>query len=74
MRQVLAMLALGAVVGLAPVAALADDNSQGNLPTTLSSSNVDVTSTDNGNGAQQLDPSDGVPAYLQAPVYLQNNQ
>jgi len=74
MRQILAMLALGAVVGLAPVAAMADDNSQGNLPTTVSSSNVDVTGTDTGSGAQQLDPSDGVPAYLQAPAYLENNQ
>lgn len=74
MRQVLAMLALGAVMALAPVAAIADDNSQGNLQTTTSSSNIDMTGSDNGNGAQQLDPSDGVPAYLQAPAYLENNQ
>lgn len=74
MRQLLAMLALGTVVALAPVAAMAGDNSQGNLPTTTSSSNIDVTGSDNGNGAQQLDPSDGVPAHLQAPVYLENNQ
>lgn len=74
MRQVLAMLALGAVMALAPVAAIADDNSLGNLQTTTSSSNIDMTGSDNGNGAQQLDPSDGVPAYLQAPAYLENNQ
>jgi hypothetical protein len=72
MRQVLAMLALGAVMTLAPVAAMADDNSQGNLPTTMSISNGDVTGSTN--DAQQLDPADGVPAYLQAPVYLENNQ
>ena len=68
MRKILALATLGAMLALAPAAAMADDHTPQGYPNTDPSTNVTVTSTDNsGNagGARQIGTQDIAPWYLQ---------
>lgn len=65
MQRVLAMLTLGAVLALAPAAAMADDNTQGTPQPVTSTPDVSVTTNSSVDGAPQLDTTNTVPVYLQ---------
>ncbi|HLJ61490.1 MAG TPA: hypothetical protein VKZ50_17340 [bacterium] len=63
MQRVLAMLSLGALLALAPAAAMADDNTQGSShPVT---STPDVTMNTSADETPQLNTTNNIPVYLQ---------
>ena len=67
MRRILALAALGAVLALAPAAAMADDHMPQGYPNTNPPANVTVTTTsDSGNvgGVPQVDTPSNAPWYL----------